>query len=133
MSDQDEILDLSQLLPALQSGDLSTILPILTVFSESEPDLSLLRQVAESVATYILPLEWSHDSTTYSIFITASLPFPEIFAILDPLFRRPDLREFSTLSVNIITANFLSSPDHLLRLLLYVTTRVVQYDPTFYN
>jgi hypothetical protein len=56
-----------------------------------------------------------------------------VFSTLAPLFLRPDMHEFSHLAINLTSANFLSNPERLSRVLLFIASRVAQHDRTAYS
>jgi hypothetical protein len=133
MSDQGEANpSLAELLSALESGNFSSIVPIVSLFADSDGDSSILTSLASSLISILRPGATLPLSSGVDLFITASLAYRAVFTILGPLFFRPEHRDFSNLATNLIAANFLSDPDHLSQILLFVASRAAQSDPQFY-
>ena len=92
-----------------------------------------LEELAKQYLSNLKGIQWKEQETELQLFFTLSYTRPEIFSILGPLYKKPEMLEFSNFVFEFVTSQVLEEPDIVSKDLLFIASRAVQASPKFYE
>lgn len=125
--------NIEELKHTLATGDLSVVDDIVSACAEEADLESVLEEIGHQIVKSIEPGKWREIPGELALFILAAIRYKSVVQILGPVFARRELGDFAGEVIDTVIANFTINPEYLVDVLLFITSRVAQYNPERYG